>query len=204
MTVVRTVHVIDDDEAVRESLAFLLDAAGYEVKTYDSGARFLDGMTGQEVGCVITDVRMPGLTGLELASRLKSLGSKLPLVVMTGHGDVALAVEAMKGGAQDFIEKPFEEEIILNAVEAALARADEIGEERARRAAALERLGTLSVREREVLDGLVAGKANKTIARELDISPRTVEVYRAAVMTKMQASSLSHLVRMAIVAGDTH
>jgi two-component system response regulator FixJ len=204
MTVVRTVHVIDDDEAVRESLAFLLDAAGYEVKTYDSGARFLDGMTGQEVGCVITDVRMPGLTGLELASRLKGLGSKLPLVVMTGHGDVALAVEAMKGGAQDFIEKPFEEEIILNAVEAALARAGEIDEERARRAAALERLGTLSAREREVLDGLVAGKANKAIARELAISPRTVEVYRAAVMTKMQASSLSHVVRMAIVAGEAH
>jgi two-component system response regulator FixJ len=174
------------------------------VKTYDSGLRFLDGMTGREEGCVITDIRMPGLTGLELAARLKSLGSKLPLVVMTGHGDVALAVEAMKGGAQDFIEKPFEEEVILNAVEAALARAGEIGEERARRETALERLMTLSAREREVLDGLVAGKANKTIARELEISPRTVEVYRAAVMTKMQASSLSQLVRMALVAADAH
>ena len=165
MTVARTVHVIDDDEAVRDSLAFLLEAAGFEVKTYDSGARFLDALTGQETGCVITDVRMPHMTGLELASSLRRRGSTLPLMVITGHGDVALAVEAMKGGATDFIEKPFEEEPILKAVESALARAGEIPEADERRAAARRRIDTLSARERQVLDGLVAGKANKTMAR---------------------------------------
>ncbi len=204
MTAARVVHVIDDDDAVRDSLAFLLETAGYEVKTYDSGLRFLEGFTGEERGCVLTDVRMPGLTGLELALRLKSLGSRLPIVVLTGHADVALAVEAMKAGVDDFIEKPFDDHIIINSVEHALGRnsfqagATQVGE--AEQAETMHRLDSLSARERQVLQGVVSGKANKEVARELGISPRTIEIYRANVMHKMGAVSLSQLVRMTIMA----
>ena len=154
---------------VRDFLAFLLDTFGYEVKTYDSGLRFLEGFTGEERGCVLTDVRMPGLTGLELALRLKSLGSQLPIVVLTGHADVALAVEAMKAGVDDFIEKPFDDHIIINSVEHALERdtahpgAAQVGE--AEQAETMHRLGSLSARERQVLQGVVSGKANKEVAR---------------------------------------
>jgi two-component system response regulator FixJ len=196
------VHVVDDDEAVRDSLGYLLMAADYEVKSYESATEFLNGFTGQEAGCLITDVRMPGVTGLELARRLRSLGSKLPIIVMTGHADVPMAVEAMKSGAKDFIEKPFEADAVLAAVQGALARSEQPRSDDAQRSAALMRMETLSARERDVLKGLIAGKANKAMARELGISPRTVEVYRAAVMTKMQASSLSQLVRMALVASQ--
>jgi two-component system response regulator FixJ len=197
------VHIVDDDDAVRESLAFMLMAAGYEVTTHESASEFLDGFTGEETGCLITDVRMPGVSGLDLARRLRSLGSKLPVIVITGHADVPLAVDAMKSGAKDFIEKPFEADAMLAAVQGALARTEQPRSEDAQRSAALMRLETLSARERDVLKGLIAGKANKAMARELGISPRTVEVYRAAVMTKMQASSLSQLVRMALVAAQT-
>ncbi|HEY2179413.1 MAG TPA: response regulator FixJ [Caulobacteraceae bacterium] len=203
MASARVVHIVDDDDAVRDSLGFLLMAAGYEIKTYESASRFLELFTGEEAGCLITDVRMPGLTGLELARRLRSLGSNMPIVVMTGHADVPLAVEAMKSGAKDFIEKPFEADAILTAVQGALARSEQPRSEDAQRSAAIMRMETLSARERDVLKGLIAGKANKAMARELGISPRTVEVYRAAVMTKMQASSLSQLVRMALVAVQT-
>jgi two-component system response regulator FixJ len=198
----RTVHIVDDDDAVRDSLGYLLMAAGYEVKSYESASEFLDGFTGEETGCLVTDVRMPGITGLELARRLRSLGSKLPIIVITGHADVPLAVEAMKSGAKDFIEKPFEVDAILTAVQAALAKAGQPRSEDIQRSTALMRMESLSARERDVLKGLIAGKANKAMARELGISPRTVEVYRAAVMTKMQASSLSQLVRMALVASQ--
>lgn len=204
MTAARVVHVIDDDDAVRDSLAFLLETAGYEVKTYDSGLRFLEGFTGEERGCVLTDVRMPGLTGLELALRLKSLGSRLPIVVLTGHADVALAVEAMKAGVDDFIEKPFDDHVIINSVEHALGRnsahpgAAQVGE--AEQVETMHRLDSLSARERQVLQGVVSGKANKEVARELGISPRTIEIYRANVMHKMGAVSLSQLVRMTIMA----
>jgi two-component system response regulator FixJ len=197
------VHIVDDDDAVRESLAFMLMAAGYEVTTHESASEFLDGFTGEETGCLITDIRMPGVSGLDLARRLRSLGSKLPVIVITGHADVPLAVDAMKSGAKDFIEKPFEADAMLAAVQGALARTEQPRSEDAQRSAALMRLETLSARERDVLKGLIAGKANKAMARELGISPRTVEVYRAAVMTKMQASSLSQLVRMALVAAQT-
>jgi two-component system, LuxR family, response regulator FixJ len=205
MTTARLVHVIDDDDGVRDSLAFLLEAAGYRVRAYESGQRFLDGFAGAEAGCVLTDVRMPGLTGLQLVVRLKSLGSRLPIIVMTGHADVPLAVEAMKAGVDDFIEKPFDDQEIIRSIEAALERAEASHKrpghiDDGERAETLRRLGTLSMRERQVLEALVEGKANKVMARDLGISPRTVEIYRANLMQKMGAMNLSQLVRMTLLA----
>jgi two-component system response regulator FixJ len=193
--------VIDDDEAVRDSLAFLLRANEIEVQTYESGMVFLAGAAELKAGCVVTDVRMPEISGIELLRRLKELKLFLPVIVITGHGDVPLAVEAMKFGAADFLEKPFDDDILLAAVRAALNRQDSEGKRQAERAAIDDRLAALSNREREVLEGLVAGRANKQIAFDLGISPRTVEIYRANLMTKMQAASLSELVRMALTAG---
>jgi two-component system response regulator FixJ len=193
------VHVIDDDEAARQSLAFLLRANAIEVQTYESGTVFLGVAPSLRSGCVITDVRMPEINGIELLRRLKELKIFLPVIVITGHGDVPLAVEAMKLGAADFLEKPFDDEILLAAVRSALDRQDSDGKRQAERAAIDDRLGALSKREREVLDGLVTGRANKQIAFALGISPRTVEIYRANLMTKMQAASLSELVRMALI-----
>jgi two-component system, LuxR family, response regulator FixJ len=193
------VHVIDDDADVRQSLAFLLSTAGLAVRVHDSAVAFLKVLPEIKDGCVVTDVRMPGVDGLELQRRLGELEKRLPVIVMTGHGDVPLAVEAMKAGAVDFIEKPFDDEVMLSAIRAALARNADDRERNARAAAIQERIARLSDRERDVLDRLVAGKANKVIAYELGISPRTVEVYRANVMTKMQADSLSELVRMALI-----
>jgi two-component system response regulator FixJ len=195
------VHVIDDDEAVRESLAFLLRANQIKVETYESGAVFLGAVPHLKAGCVVTDVRMPEISGIELLRRLQELKIFLPVIVITGHGDVPLAVEAMKFGAADFLEKPFDDEILLAAVRSALNRQDSEGKRQAERAAIDDRLAALSNREREVLEGLVAGRANKQIAFDLGISPRTVEIYRANLMTKMQAASLSELVRMALTAG---
>jgi len=195
------VHVIDDDEAMRQSLAFLLKAAKIKVRTYEGAAAFLAALADVERGCVITDVRMPGMSGLELLRRLRELEVLMPVIVITGHGDVPLAVEAMKGGAADFIEKPFDDEVLLAAVRSALSVQASDLEQQAARAAIADRLASLSVRERQVLEGLVAGNPNKTIAYDLGISPRTVEIYRANVMTKMEASSLSDLVRMALVGG---
>ncbi|MBV8682778.1 MAG: response regulator [Caulobacteraceae bacterium] len=193
------VHVIDDDDAVRESLGFLLETSGWEVKLWPSAQAFLDAEPDPREGCVITDVRMPGLSGIDLAARLSRDACGPPVIVITGHADVPLAVRAMKAGAVDFIEKPFEESSILTAVRAAFDRSGgpesptgELGE-------VAQRIANLSARERQVLDGLVEGKPNKVLANELGISPRTVEVYRANVMTKMRASSLSELVRMAIL-----
>jgi two-component system response regulator FixJ len=193
-------HVIDDDAAARESLAFLLSTADIAVETYASAAAFL-AVADAAMGVVVTDVRMPEMDGLQLVRRLKEKGVALPVIVMTGHGDVPLAVEAMKEGVIDFIEKPFDDEIMLSAIRAALSRRGDAAARADERADFLRRIDSLSPRERQVLDGLVAGKANKVIAYDLDISPRTVEIYRAHVMTKMQAQSLSELVRMALVAG---
>jgi two-component system response regulator FixJ len=190
------VHIVDDDAAVRQSLAFLLGSAGVAVRLYDSATAFLAGLSELKDGCLITDLRMPGMTGLELLHELRARACGLPAIVVTGHGDVPLAVEAMKAGAVDFIEKPFDQEAILSAVHAALDRA--AGGDQSPTIKA--RLGTLSERERQVLDGLIAGHPNKTIAHDLGISPRTVEVYRANLMTKMAARSLSELIRMAILA----
>jgi two-component system, LuxR family, response regulator FixJ len=195
------VHVIDDDEAVRQSLAFLLRASGVAAKTYESASAFLDALPTIETGCIITDVRMPGISGIDLLKRLGEMQVKIPVIVITGHGDVPLAVEAMKIGAVDFLEKPFEDELLLGSVRAALDRAAQSATRDARRADVKARLATLTNREREVLEGLVAGKPNKIIAFDLAISPRTVEIYRANVMTKMGAASLSELVRMTLVSG---
>jgi two-component system response regulator FixJ len=195
------VHVIDDDEAVRDSLAFLLGSARLDVRTYDAATTFLSALPNIAAGCIITDVRMPGMSGIDLLRRLSDLEMALPVIVMTGHGDVQLAVEAMKIGAADFLEKPFDDDLMLAAVRSALDRGQKDAEKSAERAGCLEKLAALSSREREVLEGLVAGKANKIIAFDLSISPRTVEIYRANVMTKMGANSLSQLVRMALLAG---
>ena len=194
------VHVIDDDAAMRDSLEFLLSAAGFDVKVHESAIQFLDCGTKPE-GCVVTDIRMPDMDGLELLRRLKVSSPQLPVIVMTGHGDVPLAVAAMKLGAADFVEKPFDDEVLLGAIKSAVAQgrrqvmARDIDPDIASRAA------SLSERERQVFEGLVAGHSNKVIANKLQISPRTVEIYRANVMTKMQAGSLSELVRFAIRAG---
>jgi two-component system, LuxR family, response regulator FixJ len=193
------VHVIDDDEAARQSLEFLLRAHALEVQTYESGMVFLNVAPRLKAGCIITDVRMPEISGIDLLRRLKELKVFLPVIIMTGHGDVPLAVEAMKVGADDFIEKPFDDEVLLAAVRSALNRQDSDSKRQIERAVIDDRLAALSKREREVLDGLVAGRANKQIAFDLGISPRTVEIYRANLMTKMQAASLSELVRMALI-----
>jgi two-component system response regulator FixJ len=192
------VHIVDDDEAVRKSLAFLLSSAGHAVRLYDSATAFLDDLSNMNGGCLITDIRMPEMTGIELLGVLKSKACTLPAIVITGHGDIPLAVEAMKAGAVDFIEKPFDDTAILTAVQSALERAakGEGGDDLAIAA----RLTSLSERESQVLEGLIAGHPNKTIAYDLGISPRTVEVYRANLMAKMEAKSLSELIRMAILA----
>jgi two-component system, LuxR family, response regulator FixJ len=195
------VHVIDDDEAMRQSLAFLLGAVGMEVQTYQSAVAFLKVAPDVKAGCVITDVRMPELSGVELLRRLRELKLGIPVIVITGHGDVPLAVEAMKIGALDFLEKPFDDEVLLASVRSALNQLDRDQKRQAERSDIEGRLATLSNRERDVLEGLVAGHANKQIAYDLGISPRTIEIYRANLMTKMQAASLSDLVRMALVAG---
>jgi two-component system, LuxR family, response regulator FixJ len=195
------VYVIDDDEASRESLAFLLQAAEIDVRTYASATAFLDLAPNVGLSCVITDVRMPGMSGIELLRRLKELDVDVPVIVITGHGDVPLAVEAMKIGAVDFLEKPFDDDALLTSVRAALAQRDGDKRRHGERAEIESRLAALSNRERDVLSGLVSGRANKQIAFDLGISPRTVEIYRANLMNKMQAGSLSELVRMALIAG---
>jgi two-component system response regulator FixJ len=196
------VHVIDDDEAVLDSLAFLLECGGFSVRTYGSAAAFLAvAGAGLRAGCVVTDVRMPDMDGLALQRRLLDLGVRLPVIVMTGHGDVPLAVQALKAGASDFIEKPFDDEAMLAAVRTAL-EADRRVRERAEEVEGIAaRLASLTPRERQVLERLVAGQPNKTIAYDLGSSPRTVEVHRARVMEKMGARSLSELVRTALKVG---
>jgi two-component system response regulator FixJ len=195
------VHLIDDDEDVRRALAFLLGTAGLAVKVYESASVFLEKCQDFQSGCVVSDVRMPGIDGLELLRRLQQKGAQMPVIVMTGHADVPMAVAAMKTGAVDFVEKPFSDDVLLAAIQAAFDRGKKMGRARAEAGQVQTRLASLTGREREVLDGLVAGHPNKTIAYDLGISPRTVEVHRANVMIKMGASSLSELVRMALVAG---
>jgi two-component system response regulator FixJ len=195
------VHVIDDDEALRDSLTFLLRTADLEVMSHSSAAAFLDSLPLTGLTCIITDVRMPGLSGIDLLRRIRELGIEVPVIVITGHGDVPLAVEAMRFGAIDFLEKPFDDEILLQSVRAALRQQAGTAKRQSERAEIEGRLGTLSPRERDVLGGLVAGRANKQIAFDLGISPRTVEIYRANLMDKMQAGSLSDLVRMALIVG---
>ena len=200
MTTSGVIHLIDDDDGVRQSLAFSLTTAGLAVRAYDSADAFLEAIPGLQPGCVVSDIRMPGIDGLELQRRLIGLSVNLPVILMTGHGDVRLAVEAMKAGAVDFIEKPFDDEILLSAIRVALERYDKTGHRETEVAQVRAKLEALSAREREVLQGLMIGHPNKTIAYDLKISARTVEVHRANVMTKMAARSLSDLVRMTLVA----
>jgi two-component system response regulator FixJ len=201
MTANPLVHVIDDDEAARDSLQFLLQSHKIEVSTYESAKAFLDKLPAAGGGCIITDVRMPGISGVELLHRLKELHVEMPVIVITGHGDLPLAVEAMKLGAVEFLEKPFDDEVMISAVRSALGRWQQEARVQADKAEVMQRLASLSDRERQVLQGLLAGSPNKIIAHELDISPRTVEIYRANVMSKMKATSLSELVRMSLLAG---
>ncbi|MEW5685389.1 MAG: response regulator FixJ [Pseudomonadota bacterium] len=195
------VHLIDDDEAVRVSLAFLLEMADLPAVTYGSALEFLKVAGGLKSGVIVTDVRMPEMNGLELVRRLKDRGVPLPIIVITGHGDVPLAVEAMRAGVIDFIEKPFEDDTLLKSIRTALNAQPETDPKDAERLRFEQMLSGLSGREREVLRGVVAGKLNKQIAFELGISPRTVEVYRANVMSKTGAHGLSELVRIALLAG---
>ena len=197
-----TVHVIDDDAALRDSLTFLLGSAGLLTRSFESAQAFLQELASIEAGCVVTDVRMPGIDGLELLRLLQEMGKGLPVIVMTGHGDVPLAVKAMRLGAADFVEKPFEDEVMIDSVRSALTtsmplQVTGVSDEMA------HRLASLSRRERQVLSGLVDGQTNKEIARQFELSPRTVEVYRAKLMTKMQANNISELVRFAMRAGVT-
>ena len=195
------VHVIDDDEGLRESLAFLLRSAKIDVKSFASAKAFLESLPDPSLTCIITDVRMPEMSGIDLLRRLNELKIAVPVIVITGHGDVALAVEAMKIGAVDFLEKPFDDEVLLASVGSALARQDGHAKRQSERAEIQNLLATLSPRERDVLNGLVVGRANKQIAFDLGISHRTVEIYRANLMNKMAADSLSDLVRMALIVG---
>lgn len=201
MTTKGNVYVIDDDEAMRDSLQFLLDSAGYSIRLFESAQGFLDALPGLTFGCVVSDVRMPGIDGIELLKRVKAQASPFPILIMTGHGDVPLAVEAMKLGAVDFLEKPFEDDRLLTMIDVAIRQAEPVAKNEAIAQDIAARVASLSPRERQVMEGLIAGLSNKLIAREYDISPRTIEVYRANVMTKMQANSLSELVRLAMRAG---
>ena len=190
------VHIVDDEEPVRNSLAFLLGTAGFAVRTHAPATAFLEVASGISNGCLVTDLRMPDIDGVELLRRLRANGAMLPAIVVTGHGDVQMAVEAMKNGALDFIEKPFSDEMLIASIERAVAEASSARDAAATESRMRERLDSLSEREVQVLKGVVQGQANKTIAFELGISPRTVEVYRANLMSKMQAKSLAELVRM--------
>jgi two-component system, LuxR family, response regulator FixJ len=201
MPINAVVHLVDDDEQVRRALAFLLGTAGLAVRLHESALHFLEKLDDVQPGCIVSDVRMPGMDGLGLQRALKEKGVDMPMIIMTGHADVALAVAAMKAGAVDFIEKPFDDEALLGSVRLALSRFDVAGQSNDQVARIRARAAGLSARERQVMEGLLAGLPNKTIAYDLAISPRTVEVHRANVMAKMAAKSLSELVRMAILAG---
>ncbi|WP_106638965.1 response regulator transcription factor [Allosphingosinicella vermicomposti] len=196
----RIVHLVDDDEAIRRSASFMLKTSGYLVKTYASGAEFLK-VRELPPGCILLDVRMPEMDGLEVQQALRDRGTTYPVIVMTGHGDVSVAVQAMKFGASDFIEKPFERATLLQAVEHGFDRLDRSDKAQARASEAEIMLHALTPRERDVLEGLARGLPNKTIGYDLGISPRTVEIHRANVMTKLKVASLSEALRIAFAAG---
>ena len=196
----RLVHLVDDDGAIRRSVGFMLMTSGYQVKSYESGIELLKNRRELDEGCILLDIRMPGMDGLEVQQALKDKGVILPVIIMTGHGDVALAVKAMKAGAIDFIEKPFEKALLLGAIEQGLKRLRDVETGHDLAEEAVVRLKALTPRERDVLDGLVRGLPNKTIAYDLGISPRTVEIHRANLMTKLNVRSLSEVLRIAFAA----
>jgi two-component system response regulator FixJ len=196
-----TVYIVDDDEAIRQSVGFLLRKAGYAVTAFSSGDAFLKSVTRESDGCVLLDVRMPGLDGLEVQGRLNSLGIVLPVIMLTGHGDVTLAVRALKAGAIEFLEKPFERSVLLAAIEDGLRHAKRGIQDKLAREEAVVRIAALTAREHDVLNGMVAGRPNKLIAFDLSIATRTVEVHRANLMEKLHARSLSDVLRIAFAAG---
>jgi two-component system response regulator FixJ len=198
----RLVHLVDDDEAIRRSVGFMLKTSGFHVRTYEGGADLLKAVPNLETGCILLDIRMPGMDGLEVQAALRDKGVMLPVIIMTGHGDVSLAVRAMKSGALDFIEKPFEKAVLLSAIEHGVDRLKRSAANVDRADEAAVRLQVLTPREREVLDGLAQGLPNKTIAYDLGISPRTVEIHRANVMSKLGVRSLSEALRIAFAAQD--
>jgi two-component system response regulator FixJ len=197
----RTVFLVDDDEAIRHSASFMLRHAGYTVKTFPDGIVFLDQISDQFEGCILLDVRMPGMDGLEVQSALNRRGINMPVIILTGHGDVPVAVEAMKGGAIEFLEKPYEKQALVGAIESAFNMLDNQAAEDKRSLDAKAKLTSLTRREMEVLDCLVTGLTNKGIAQALSISPRTVEIHRAHMMEKLEADSLSTALRLAFLAG---
>lgn len=196
-----TVFVLDDDDAVRDALGALFRSCGLQARTYGSGESFLADLVPGFVGCIVLDVRMPGLSGLEVQERLAAMNASLPVIIVTGHGDLPMAVKAMKAGAVDFIEKPFDDDVILESVREALSQGDRMHAESASAEAVKANLGRLTAREREVLEQVALGHPNKVIAYNLGISSRTVEIHRARVVEKLQARNLAHLVRMSIAAG---
>ena len=198
----RLVHLVDDDEAIRRSVGFMLKTSGYHVRSYESGVELLKGAPNLEPGCILLDIRMPGMDGLGVQAALKDKGVSLPVIIMTGHGDVSLAVQAMKAGSVDFIEKPFEKAVLLSAIEHGVERLKRSAVNQDRADEAAVRLQALTPREREVLDGLAKGLPNKTIAYDLGISPRTVEIHRANVMSKLGVRSLSEALRIAFAAQE--
>lgn len=200
----RLIHLVDDEEAIRRSAGFMLKTSGFRVHTYASGVELLKAVADLEAGCILLDIRMPGMDGLEVQGALKDKGVALPVIIMTGHGDVSLAVRAMKAGAVDFIEKPFDKAVLLSAIEQGIQRLKRTSASRERTDDAAVRLRALTAREREVLDGLAKGLPNKTIAYDLGISPRTVEIHRANLMSKLGARSLSEALRLAFAAQDQH
>ena len=195
------VCIVDDDEAVRESLQILLETMGYSANAYESGPAFLEDCSAIETGCVLLDVRMPKMSGIEVQQRLSEIRSDLPVIIVTGHGDVTMAVQAMRAGAVDFIEKPFQEEALLQSVQDTLALADQTHKRVEVVSKIKERIARLTPREREVFDQLILGHSNKAIGRVLDCSPRTVEIHRARIMEKTETESVAQLVRMVMVAG---
>lgn len=201
MSLKRTIHLVDDDEAIRRSAGFMLKTSGFTVEAYPSGVAFLKVVRSAEPGCILLDVRMPEMDGLEVQSALNERGITMPVIVLTGHGDVSIAVRAMKAGASDFLEKPFEKASLLKSIEVAFARLDDVNARSSHAADAAVRIAALTGREQDVLEGLAQGYPNKTIAYDLGISPRTVEVHRANLMSKLGVHSLSDALRIAFAAG---
>ena len=195
------VHIVDDDDAIRRSAGFMLKTSGFRVQTYDSGSELLKHVRSLNPGCILLDIRMPGMDGLEVQQSLRDAGVLLPVIIMTGHGDVSLAVQAMKAGAVDFIEKPFEKQALLGAIDLGQALINKRAADSKRGEDARSQLNVLTPRELDVLRGLTHGLPNKTIGYDLGISPRTVEIHRANLMEKLGARSLSEVLRLAFAAG---
>ncbi len=195
------VHLVDDDEAIRHSASFMLRLAGYRVQTHKDGVSFLDDLSGLETGCILLDVQMPKMTGLQVQKELNARGCEMPVVVLTGHGDVSVAVQAMKAGATNFVEKPYEKQLLLKALEEAFEQLESKAQSALLKADADKKLAHLTPRERDVLEGLVDGLTNKAIANSLNISPRTVEIHRANMMEKLGVDNLSAALRLAFAAG---